>query len=60
MKSKKGKARSKKGEVRSEEATVRHTRRLLAGIHPKALEDGFPIENVGNDGQREKGKVRSE
>ncbi len=30
----------------------RHTRRLLAGIHPNALEDGFPMKNVGNDGIR--------
>ena len=40
--------------MRSNEAPSRHTRRLLAGIHPNALEDGFPIENVGNDGTSKK------
>jgi hypothetical protein len=38
----------------------------VAGIHPKENQDGFPIENVGNDGGKErfpianvgKGKVR--
>lgn len=33
-------------------ATRCHTRGLLAGIHPKIMEDGFPITNVGNDKKR--------
>ena len=30
-----------------------HTCVLVAGIHPKGNQDGFPIKNVGNDGEGE-------
>ncbi len=28
----------------------RHPRRVVAGIHPKGLQDGCPITHVGHDG----------
>ena len=28
-----------------------HSGKLLAGIHPKKTEDGFPIKTVGNDAE---------
>ena len=42
--------------MRSKGDPGRHTRRLLEDIHPNALEYGFPIKNVGNDGNRPHGK----
>jgi hypothetical protein len=32
-----------------EAAPFPSTRKFVTGIHPKGTQDGFPINNVGND-----------